>query len=200
MYFYLYQITNKLNGHVYVGVHKTKDINDGYMGSGKYLRKAQEKYGLENFEKIILEQFSSAEEMFTRETEIVTTEFCMQKDTYNIREGGRGGFTLEATEKGRDTQRKLEIGIFSKEFREKLREFSNSERNKEHLRLQSKRVAESIEIQLKKKETFKRIGHQKGEKNSRYGTVWITNGVESKTIRKEEVIPEGWRKGRVIKG
>ena len=53
MYFYLYQIINKLNDKIYVGVHKTDNLNDGYMGSGKILNRAIKKYGVENFEKDI---------------------------------------------------------------------------------------------------------------------------------------------------
>ena len=36
-YYYIYQITNLVNNKIYVGVHKTKDLNDGYMGSGKVI-------------------------------------------------------------------------------------------------------------------------------------------------------------------
>ena len=41
-----------------------------------------------------------------------------------------------------------------------------------------------------------------GEKNSQYGTCWITNGEIKKKIKKEELvkyISNGWRKGRKIK-
>lgn len=55
-----------------------------------------------------------------------------------------------------------------------------------------------------KEETKRKIGEansitQKGEKNSQYGTMWITNGIENKKIKKDETIPEGWYKGRVQK-
>ena len=59
--------------------------------------------------------------------------------------------------------------------------------------------AQLPEARAKKKETFKRIGHQQGEKNSQFGTMWITNGIESKKIQKDEVIPEGWALGRIFK-
>lgn len=57
-------------GKIYVGVHKTRNINDGYMGSGKILKRALEKYGRENFTKEILETFESPEAMYSREKEV----------------------------------------------------------------------------------------------------------------------------------
>jgi hypothetical protein len=53
----------------------------------------------------------------------------------------------------------------------------------------------------KKKETYKKIGHQKGSNNSQYGSMWITNGTKEGTykINKNELIPEGYRRGRVCK-
>ena len=53
----------------------------------------------------------------------------------------------------------------------------------------------------KKKETYKKIGHQQGTNNSQYGSMWITDGTKENTrkISKNESIPEGYRKGRVCK-
>ena len=58
-YNYFYKITNNLNGHYYYGVHCTNDLDDGYMGSGKRLHWAYEKYGIENFTKEILKFFEN---------------------------------------------------------------------------------------------------------------------------------------------
>ncbi len=92
MIYYLYEIKNNINGKIYIGVHKTKDINDGYMGSGKVLLKAIEKHGIKNFTKVILETFDTPEKMYAKELEIVTEEFLSRDDVYNLRRGGRGGF------------------------------------------------------------------------------------------------------------
>ena len=92
MFYYMYKITNKLTGKLYVGVHKTKSMDDSYMGSGKVIKRAIEKYGIENFEKAIIETFDSEEGMYAREKEIVNDEFLSRQDVYNLRRGGTGGF------------------------------------------------------------------------------------------------------------
>ena len=33
-FYTIYKITNKTNGKFYIGLHETKDLLDGYMGSG----------------------------------------------------------------------------------------------------------------------------------------------------------------------
>lgn len=92
MFYYLYKITNLVNNKIYVGVHKTKNLNDGYMGSGKIICSAIKKHGIVNFEKTILKTFDTSEEMYASEKELVTEEFLKREDVYNLRRGGSGGF------------------------------------------------------------------------------------------------------------
>ena len=40
-------------------------------------------------------------------------------------------------------------------------------------------------------------GKHEGQKNSQYGTIWITNEKENKKIKKDENIPNFWRRGRI---
>lgn len=59
-----------------------------------------------------------------------------------------------------------------------------------------KHNAQDIE---KMKKTLKQINHQQGDKNSQYGTCWITNGEINKKVKKEELdfyVSDGWHKGR----
>lgn len=92
MYYTIYQITNNVNGKIYIGAHKTDDLNDNYFGSGKHLGYAIAKHGIENFKKSILFTFDTAEEMFAKEKELVSREFVLREDTYNMKVGGFGGW------------------------------------------------------------------------------------------------------------
>lgn len=90
-YYCLYQVTNLVNGKIYIGIHKTTNLNDSYIGSGKLIKAAIKKYGIAHFKKEILETFATEQEMIDREIQLVTEEFCERKDTYNVMPGGKFG-------------------------------------------------------------------------------------------------------------
>lgn len=88
----VYETRCLVSGKIYVGVHRQDDDGfDGYLGSGKALRRAIKKHGVENFVRRTLEEFSVEAEAYAREAEIVTEEFCKRRDTYNVKPGGFGG-------------------------------------------------------------------------------------------------------------
>ena len=92
MYYTIYKITNLVNGKIYIGKHETSNLDDGYMGSGKHLRKAIIKYGIQHFHKEIIFFLSCREDMNEKEKELVTEEFVARSDNYNIAPGGNGGW------------------------------------------------------------------------------------------------------------
>lgn len=67
MYHIVYRITNNINNKVYVGVHSTEVLDDGYMGSGVNIKKSIAKHGIQNFSKDILFILDSYEEMMAKE-------------------------------------------------------------------------------------------------------------------------------------
>lgn len=87
-YFYLYKITNNINQKFYYGIHCTNNLNDNYMGSGKLLHKAYEKYGINNFTKEIIKFCSSLEEVSDLEKQIVNENLINNPLCYNIIKGG----------------------------------------------------------------------------------------------------------------
>lgn len=97
----VYLTINKLNGMMYVGVHKTFDIDkDCYYGSGRYLLSSIDKYGKWNFEREVLFIYYSKKVAYKREKYIVNDEFIKREDTLNLKLGGIGGWdhchTVEA--------------------------------------------------------------------------------------------------------
>lgn len=200
MFYTIYRIVHKENGKIYIGKHQTKNLDDGYMGSGKRLIYAQEKYGLETFEKEILYIFDNEEEMNAKEAELVTEEFCLREDTYNICPGGRGGW-----------------GYINSNDLSGLIEYNKSENHKKSSSLggqnskggggwgwdstEKRRTGFKDKRHTQKwKENHSKIMKERasGKNNSQFGTMWITNGQESRKIKKDQDIPAGWKKGRII--
>lgn len=85
---FTYQTKNLINGKTYIGRHSTNNIKDNYIGSGKMLRRAIKKYGLNNFVCMPLCFFDTYEECVEEEKWLVDTDYCSLNDNYNIVKGG----------------------------------------------------------------------------------------------------------------
>lgn len=90
---YCYRVENLVNGKYYIGKRTCycNPANDPYFGSGKNIRRAIKKYGLENFKKTILAEFDTEEEAYLCEAELVTEKTLLDPMCYNLQQGGIGG-------------------------------------------------------------------------------------------------------------
>ena len=202
---YLYKIENKLNGKIYIGVHSTENINDGYMGSSALLSKSIKKYGKYNFIKTILEYCDSRELLMKLEKKVVNEEFVNRRNTYNLSVGGAGETsTWEKSNKTISHKLKndpawtekrnhnISLGIHKAISDGKC---STATREFQLLRNKKSLTEESIK---KRKETYAKNKHQQGENNFRYGKKAINNDITWKWVQKEEVdeyLSSGWKLG-----
>jgi len=207
MFYLVYKITNTINGKTYIGCHKTKRKDDGYMGSGTILKRAIEKYGVENFKKEIIAECSCSEEMFAKEKELVV----VNEMSYNLKSGGQGGFDY-LNETGLNTSWKDKNSRNDKISKKQKQNWESNPNYakalREQLGVRTDTFIESAKVAfLGKKHTDETrnkikqsvVGKHVGTLNSQYGTMWITDGVANKKIDKTDSIPDGWRKGRVLK-
>jgi group I intron endonuclease len=204
-YYTIYKITNQINGKIYIGSHKTKNLNDNYMGSGKYLNYAQDKYGIEKFKKEILFVFDTAQEMYAKEAELVNVEFLAEHNTYNIKVGGFGGFDYINTSMTKEQRHDIcsAGGKASSGF-------TGKRHSEEHIRNLIKIREQSVGPFAGKthtNETKQRMSDAAKQRsadstrNTQYGTRWIYSEElkVSRKINKYDVTPAGWIDGRKIK-
>lgn len=221
MYGYIYLIVNNINGKTYVGkrkIYKRAWNNDNYMGSGKYLKAAQKKYGIENFEKFLITYTSSEEDACEKEKFWIAEYRKRDKAEYNVADGGQGGLIgtwteerrkkMSESKKGshykgspRSEDAKMNIseahkGIHpSEETRKKMSEAHKSHKawNKGKKGL----VSLSEESKMKISESHKGMKfseeHIKKLSEAKKGRHWYTNGVDSVLAFE---CPEWYVKGR----
>ena len=208
-HYIIYQITNLVNGMIYIGQHSTNDLDDGYMGSGVYLKEDQNKYGLDKFKKEILFECSSREELSNKEAELVDDDFVNRPDTYNLVKGG--GYILthgQASKSGKLGQiihhkKYQEDEEYRESIRKKLSE-SSKRMWREHPEMHDKFIFDwtgKHHSEETKKKMSEKAKLRTGDKNSSYGSIWIYNETlqENKKVKKELVndfLKEGWMIGR----
>jgi len=202
MYYTIYKITNKFNGKYYIGKHQTNNLDDGYMGSGKILRHAITKYGVECFSKEILHIFATEEEMNQKEKELVV----IGEDSYNLCEGGKGGFSYinnngitKMLGKPQTEFQKNCARIYMKNHPEKWVSKEIHKKNSEKMKNNTLWLGRKHTEETKQKISIKAKENSLGSKNSQYGTIWVTNGFDNMKVKNTDNIPEGWYKGRIFK-
>ena len=92
MYGYIYKTTNLINGKIYIGQHKSEEYDSSYYGSGKILKSAINKYGIENFSNTVLCYCESKKELDKLERQLIKQYNSRNPNIgYNISFGGEGG-------------------------------------------------------------------------------------------------------------
>ena len=215
--FITYKTTCLETGKYYIGSHKTDNLEDDYLGSGKKLNESIQKYGVDQHKREILGIFETRAESLSLEHNLIKHAVQLNDDKLlNMNDGGYSFDAVNATglnlyeitpenlsirlinlEKGRNAFKdKLKGEAFATEYSKKQSEskkiyyltHENAFKGKHH-------SEETIEIISAKAKVT-----SKGERNSQYGTFWITNGTDNLKWSKDKgSFPVGYYKGRVIK-
>lgn len=116
-YGFIYMTKNLVTGKLYIGQHKRtmnpKDIDDSwYLGSGKILKRALVKYGVDNFKREIIYECNSQCELDYMEQIFIQFYNAVDDDMfYNLAYGGAGSrhiVTEEQKEHMRKPHRKMD--------------------------------------------------------------------------------------------
>lgn len=177
-YGYIYKITNNINGKIYVGQHKSSTVDEKYWGSGKLIKYAIAKEGLENFSRQILEWCHNKQHLNEREIYWISTLSSENPQIgYNLTIGGEGA----------TPGRKL-----SEAHRQKISNACKGNKNGNygnHLSEDSKkRISEA----------------NKGEKNVNYGKhpwnygIKASNETRQKMSERRKGVPHPWSKGKPL--
>lgn len=211
MHFIVYKTTNTVNGRIYIGKHQTTDLDDGYLGSGTILTRAIRKYGKASFRKEVLFVFDNESDMNEKEAELVNEDFCLRSDTYNLAPGGKGGWgyvNLHGLGVRLNEQRSRDPSVQTKALQssaESLRKLRSDDEWSDNVRRKiSRSLKKNPSLGFKGKkhsdDTLSKLRKPKneGQKNSQFGTMWITNGEKNAKIHKDGALPPGWRQGRTM--
>lgn len=173
---FIYKTTNLINDKKYIGLCSRKSGSKEYVGSGKLLRNAIKKYGINNFKRVILEECSNEVELRNAEIKWISYYNAVNDDSfYNLHAGGRGG----------DTGFKPETDM-SKIVKKTWDSYTEEEKKTRLIKLHQ--------------------SDKSGKRNSMYGRSivkeqnlkWYTNGVKPIYVT-EGTQPNGFVPGRKIK-
>lgn len=172
---YVYETTNLINGKKYIGKRSCKcEIeNDKYLGSGKYLMNAVNKYGKYNFNKEIL-QICENEQM-ALEWEKVYIEQVKAYDNkmyYNIAMGGEGYKSIEVKKMWEDEEhRKFMVDMLKSKwkdeeylFKMKNRKGRSVEQIKMHGSIMKEKWSSSEYRDKMKKHNYRGGNHKRASK------------------------------------
>tara|TARA_E500000178_G_C17038111_1_gene764642 strand:+ start:82 stop:771 length:690 start_codon:yes stop_codon:yes gene_type:complete len=206
-------IDRRTTQKIYTGKHCTGILDDDYWGSGKYVNKKalEARGGTKNYIFQIEQYAKTNEELNELEVDWIHKNNTLWPNGFNLTLGGDGGWTYVNSlglfpiikeiqkelweERG---QKNFYYYAFTKEGRrersllgrERLRElYPNGATwpiGKKHSQISKLKIGLANKIK------------QKGQLNSQFGTMWITNNKHNIKIKKNAVIPKGYVRGRVM--
>lgn len=216
MQYIVYKTVNSINGKFYIGVHKTDNPNDEYLGSGKLIKRAVAKYGEQNFHKEVLAIFENPSDAFELEKTLVA-EALSSPLCYNLKAGGEGGFDwinqngfngttvahIEEVEKRRQRtihKRLLTDSAFLDARRKHMVSISKLVSKETQLRSLVHAVEAAKNRQRSAKELEQLSMSHRGARNSQFGTRWMRrDGEEAIKVARsetEKLLLIGWSFGR----
>ena len=181
--YYVYKTINKHNSKYYIGVHRTNNVNDGYMGCGHYrgrklresldtgLYRAFRKYGDDAFTTEVLYIFENEIDAYNKEKELIDIK---DKSCYNDKPGGIGGFHPD-TNKGRvftESERKKmseAAKIRSKQFplqTETLKEYNKWREGKTYAEIYGEEKGKEVSLKRSKSLTGRKLSDEHKRKMS----------------------------------
>ena len=93
---YIYKTTNKITNKIYIGQHKASCFDEEYIGSGKKLWLAVNKYGRTNFQSEIIEEIDDIKKLDEREIYWIAQYNATNSEIgYNMSTGGNTNRTLK---------------------------------------------------------------------------------------------------------
>ena len=150
-YNYIYKITNQINNKIYIGKHSTDNLDDGYMGSGILIKKAIQKYGIENFTKEYL-AFCNSEEKLNLFERFYIKKFNSREVGYNLTDGGDGSLGRYCTKETRTKIGEAHKGKHhTEEVKQKIGEAKKGEKNPNYGKHFSEETRQKIRNTLKGK-------------------------------------------------
>lgn len=169
---YIYRITNLINGKVYIGQHRTDNLDDGYMGSGLLITRAINKYGIDNFTKEILSfETTLLDANLTEEKTIKEHNATDRSVGYNITPYARGG--QPKTQETKDKLSALLTGVPKSESHKKAMRKPKSSEAVSNMRLAAEKA-----------------------KAKRLGLKWYYDPVTEESKQFKDNPPDGWVHGR----
>lgn len=181
MNYYVYEITNNINGKKYIGKRSChcKIEDDKYMGSGKYLWNSINHHGIENFSKEIIYVGNCEEEVYDWEEYLIEKyDLISDNNFYNLKSGGKGF-------RSRDLQGEKNHNYGGENLKGEKNPFygkKHSEETKLKISLKNKGKAGPVFSLEQRREMSKRVS---GSNNPMYGKIGELNPFYNKQHSEE---------------